>query len=392
MALSSNQQVLIKQLESEALINGRYENLICISVNGNDRRGALSFVFQAYDQAESCPVAIKVMDPDRLHDKYRIASFEREPELLEIVEGKKRCLQLKNGLQYYEWDINHSSVAVPLKFNCGYFVTEWIEEDVDDYFYNQDQVDPEVKLLIYRKLLLAVEAIHRSEIFHRDMKVDNIRLKSIGDEQIVVVIDYGTAARHDTPSLSSAYAEPVGAGAFAPPEAFVGFSGDRELGHLADNYALGCLLYDLFNTREFRHARASETPFRTLIHAVGSVLVAESSRDGKLRLWREQMKSFHSLATAPVIDGAGNSIPPCIAPILKRIYAQLIDFDFNERASNLSHARRLIDSSLKVLSHNKINAAYIKRKRLMRKQKQERVRLKQERLNQYLTDRVDQDA
>ena len=197
MTTSTNQLELIRQLENTQLLNGRYEKLSCVNVVGGDRRGVLSLVFQGFDQAEKALVAIKVMDPDRLGDTYRLAAFEREPKILEIIEGKKRCLQVKNGLKQYEWEVTLSGGTAPLKFQCGFFVTEWIEEDVDDYFFQQDTCDPKVKLAIFRKLLLAVDSLHKTHIFHRDLKVDNIRVKTIDNEQIVIAIDFGTAARND---------------------------------------------------------------------------------------------------------------------------------------------------------------------------------------------------
>ena len=131
MSLSANQNELVKELEGLSDLNHRYVGLRCVSVLAGNRRGVMSLVFQAYDQITDAPVAIKVMDPDRLGDAYRLAAFEREAQLLELVEGQKRCLQLKQGLDNYEWEVMITGASAPLKFQCGYFVTEWIEEDID---------------------------------------------------------------------------------------------------------------------------------------------------------------------------------------------------------------------------------------------------------------------
>ncbi|MDA0822841.1 MAG: protein kinase [Proteobacteria bacterium] len=392
MPLSPNQVELIKQLELATLVGGRYEKLRCVNASGTARRGVLSLVFQGYDRVNDCLVAMKFMDPDRLSDAYRIAAFEREPEILELVEGRKRCLQIADNLQHYDWEVTLPGAASPLKFRCAYFVTEWIEEDIDDYFFQQDTIDPAEKLRIFRDLVLSIEAIHSANICHRDLKIDNVRLKVVENEQIVVTIDFGTAAHHDTPSLSSAYARPVGASAFAPPEAFVGFSGDRKLGHLADSYALGALLFDLFNTREFRFVRGSETPFNSLLAAVGSSMAASASRDDSLKIWRNHVRQFRAQSNPPQIDGAGNSIPPSIKSLVNRVYLQLANFDFNRRTSNFSAVRNVIDSALRALANTKKQAEELKRKRRMRKQRQDKALLKQQKLDHYLTNRLGHDA
>ena len=77
--LSANQQELIKQLETTPHLCHRYEKLSCVNVRGTNRRGVLSLVFQGFDKIEKSLVAVKVMDPDRLGDRYRLEAFEREP-------------------------------------------------------------------------------------------------------------------------------------------------------------------------------------------------------------------------------------------------------------------------------------------------------------------------
>ncbi len=384
IVLSATQKQLVNQLESIPVLNRRYEKLHCVSVQGQKRRGVQSLVFQAYDRIANILVAIKVMDPDRLGDAYRIACFDREPQLLELVEGKHRCLQLVQSLVHYKWELTVPGAEEPLQFRCGYFVTEWIEEDADDFFFKQDAINAETKLRLFRNLLLAIEAIHSTSIFHRDLKIDNIRLKTTEAGQIVVAIDYGTAAGIETPKLPSTYDGPVGAPAFAPPEAFTGFAGDRELGHLADSYALGSLLFDLFNSREFIYVRENETQFNLLICAVGSVLAGESSRAGKLRAWSEQVKQFRSILGPPEIEGPGHTIPASISSIIRDLYAKLANFDFRNRLGDLQYALRCVDSALRALTNGQKQTVELRRKRLLRQRRQEKARQKQERLNRYL--------
>lgn len=389
MTLSPNQEDLIGQIETSKIISSRYENLRCINRSANSVRGMMSLVFQGYDKYTNEFVAIKMMDPDKLGDSYRIAAFQREPKLLEKVLGKTRCLQLVDGIQNYQWIVKPTigDGATLLKIECNFFVTEWIEEDIDDYFYRQDTLDPVAKLVIFRKLLLAVRALHRLEIFHRDLKIDNIRLKSVGEEQVVVVIDYGTAASADATKIASDYVVPVGAKAFSPPEAFVGFSGDRNLGKLADIYALGALFFDLFNTKEFRNARFDETNFDKLLIALGAQLSKEATDEGRLICWRKQMRKFQSFVTHPVIDGPGNSIPSSITYLIKRIYESLIEFDFNKRLENSSCVLKNLDSAITVLKNSRSQSLQLQRKKILRRKRQRKIQEKQERLLKYLSEK-----
>ena len=383
MGLSGNQKELIHQLQNESSFMGRYTNLNCVNVIGGKRRGVLSLVFQGHDSVRDCLVAIKVMDPDRLSNAYRIKAFEREPDLLQALEGRNRCLQLVSGLEHYIWEINHQGAQEPLQFQCGFFVVEWLEEDVDEYFYEQDKHEGPVKLEIFRNILLAVEATHHAKIFHRDIKVDNIRVKSTDDSSVAVLIDFGTATHFCGAPLESNYSGPVGAPAYSPPEAFVGFSGDRDVGRLSDSYALGALLFNLFNHREFRNVQKHETRFDQLLWSMKSQLATESSLDNKRRKWQQHIRKFKNMPVTPEIAGPGNTLPPSISQIIKRAYSGLINFDFLQRTGNLSITRRHIDTAIRVLSNQKRQEIDLSRKRDIRKRRQEKIRQKQKRIDMF---------
>ncbi|MDD9997356.1 MAG: protein kinase [Rhodospirillaceae bacterium] len=388
MPISTNQNALIKQLENAHLINGRYENLNCVNVHGGNRRGVLSLVFQGYDRISKKFVAIKVMDPDRLSNAYRIRAFEREPTILENLEGKNRCLQIIDGLQHYRWEVKYPGSSDPLKFECGFFTIEWLEEDADEFFLEQQNYNSIQKLEIFRQLLLAVEAIHRAQVFHRDIKVDNIRLKSIKNNSALILIDFGTAAQFHDPSIATTYTDPVGAPAFSPPEAFVGFAGERDIGMLSDSYALGAILFNLFNYREFRHARDRETRFHQLLAAIAPLVARSNSRKDKIEVWSDHMHRFRHLSYAPAIDGPGSTLSIAVLGLIKDVYSQLIEFDFLRRTSDLVSIRRRVDSALKLLDNHKREEIELRRRRLLRKRRQEKIQRRKKRLEKYIGRRL----
>ena len=392
MTLSANQTELIKQLENTNQLEGRYEKLKCINAWDGGRRGELSLVFQAYDVLCQSVVAIKVMDPDHLSNAYRIKAFEREPSILDRLEGKNRCLQILDGLQRYNWKIKVPASPEPLSIPCGFFVTEWPEEDVDDYFLRQQDFDAIEKLLVFRQLLLATEAIHRWDVCHRDIKWDNIRVRSTDGEPTLILIDFGTAARLSDESLNSNYVGPVGAKAFSPPETFMGLSGNRWLGKLSDSYALGSLLFNMFNSRLFYTVQKENTDYEKLMMTLTPIIVGENSDKGKLELWRKHIVRLRSLKSSPKIDGPGSTLPVSISQNVEQTYLQLTNFDFLSRLSDLSIARNRIDTAIRILSSQKWEALEVKRRRIRRAQKQERVHRKQQRLERYTTNWLPQNV
>lgn len=388
MSLKPLQLELINQFENLGQVNERYENLHCVNVLNGQRRGVLSLVFQAHDILQQSLVAIKVMDPDRLGDSYRIDAFDREPRILEKLEGKNRCLQLTDGLQQFSLKFDASNYPEPISVPCKFFVTEWLEEDVDDYFWRQQDFGAAEKLDIFRKLLLAVEAIHRWNVFHRDIKIDNIRVKSVRGEAMLVLIDFGTAACNTDSKLGSNYSGPVGADAYSPPEAFLGFSGERLLGKRSDSYALGALLFHLFNSQLFHLARQERTDYDKLMMSMIPIMQGGNSLEQKLELWKNHIRRFRSLTAPPEIGGPGHTLPLSISQVIAQTYMQLANFDFMHRISDLSKARKKIDTAIHILNFQESERLAIASRRKRRKLRREKIRDKQERLENHISKRM----
>ena len=201
----SNRDFLISRLKDISL-QDRFVVQECVNYDQRMQQkmsGNFSLVFKAFDKANQEPVAVKFFDPDtsKQADPYRIDAFQREPELLKTLLGKRRCLQLVSDMKTF--DIAHqlegSEEAVELSY--PYFVTEWINDRIDDFFLSPNEISELARLELFFDIISAVEAIHGHEVYHRDLKPDNLRQYKEQLKRIVVAIDLGTAARFSSSGL-----------------------------------------------------------------------------------------------------------------------------------------------------------------------------------------------
>jgi len=156
----TNKKYLISQIEGLAELDGRYKSLQCINFKPTEpRRGNFSLVFRAFDKVEDCEVAIKFFDPDLLADQYRLACFEREPEILAMLIGSRRCLQMDGPIRQYDLKIplpDGTDFLAPILF----FVSNWVDRDIDAYFEVQDKIESLAKLDVFRGIVLRFLSSH----------------------------------------------------------------------------------------------------------------------------------------------------------------------------------------------------------------------------------------
>lgn len=373
MPLHQNNVLLITQLEAAPLVANRYANLRAVNcaVGGAAKRGCFSIVFKAHDVLEDRPVALKFfdLDPGVQADVYRRTAFVRESQLLQALLNRERCLQLVDSLNTYQ--LNVGGFAVP----CSYFAVEWLDNDIDHYFLARQPLPPVAKLRLFNDVVLAVEALHRCEIFHRDLKADNLRSADKELRRVVVAIDLGTAARVDSGALATGYGHPVGAPAYAAPEAFCGAAGNRRIAQFTDYYALGCLLYELFNPDYFYVAVNVANPsLQARLIAVIQNVPERVNEAIQLAQLNTALDHF-GLGVAPVrIDGPGSLCDAATAPILNEVLRKLTHFDYRQRAPSLAWVRTRLWSAIRVLENERLYQARLAASRARRKRRIERLR------------------
>lgn len=348
--------------------------------NGDPVRGGgiLSVVFKANDSHTGTPVAIKFFDPDHQGPRatYRAELFQREAGLLHAVRGNTRCLQLVQGLREFDLTLMSESAGLSITIPCQYFVTEWLDHDINAIFYAQETFDAGEKLALFRNLSLAVTALHNAAIVHRDLKPDNLRCRDPDIKSMIVPIDFGTAASFDHQSLGSTIdyqSGPVGAPGFAPLEARFGLSGIRVLGRYSDYYALGCMFHDLFNTEFFFHRQWNDAGYQACLAIFDryqtNLHFETLPPEEALGKWHELISAAKRQVNIPSMEGPHTSLPASIKPVSEQLLRMLTAVDYRDRLSEPTKLVRLIDAMIRILQNQRAAQRELDRRRALRRQR-----------------------
>jgi serine/threonine protein kinase len=390
---SANSLLLVNALESQAVVDGRYTGLKCVNINSltGQQRGCFSLVFSAFDKVDQRQVALKFFDLDasNIFAQYRFDAFQREHTILQSLLGVRRCLQVASSFSTYKLHLTNPNGTV-FEMPCPYFAVEWLDEDVDKYFQQQDTIDTVEKLCLYHDIVLATEALHSKQVYHRDIKMDNLRATYERLARLIVAIDLGTAARLESPNLQSDYDHgSVGAPFYAPAEARCGFAGERKIARFTDMYALGCMLFELFNRSYFYRELVSLNPNYQAVLMVMSI-AARSGRTpaDRLQAWQNALRTHGHGVTPVSILSSGHSVPPSISTLLDDLVRAMTRFDYRQRPVSLEYVRRRIQSAITVLRNERVSRDRIKAAKARRAARIARLAAKEQRLAEAMAKRI----
>ncbi len=363
------------------LFENRFSNIKLANYDSvsDTQRGCFSVVFRARDVASGADVALKFYSLDTAvsGNVYRRQGFARESDILSTLLGKEKCLQLVKPLTTYALPVSLSAGG-SAAMACEYFAVEWLDEEIDGYFLDPHHYDSIEKLKLFHSIVLSVETLHRYGVFHRDLKPDNLR--RISSKKLVVAIDLGTAARFQSPSIAAGYTSSVGASGYASPEALCGLAGNRILAPYTDLYALGCLLFELFNDDHFFVAiRACNPNLDLRFSALCSLLRPGTSEGDQAQDWTKGLDVFSRGVTGCPIDSPGSKIEPGVSQLLGELLVGLTHIDYRRRPS-FEMVRNRLRIAIRVLENESAYQNRLNSLKLWRQRRMEKLALKVRRL------------
>lgn len=181
-------------------------------------RGGMGEVWRAFDTVTERTVAIKVLPPHLADDNQFQQRFRREAK---AAAG----LDEPHVVPIFDFGEIEGRLFVAMRLIQG--------QDLQD-FLSKGPLQPAYAVRIIEQIASAVDAAHRIDLVHRDVKPSNILVT--GDD-FAYLIDFGIARAAGETSLTTTGIT-LGTWAYMAPERFKGIADAR-----SDIYALTCVLY-----------------------------------------------------------------------------------------------------------------------------------------------------
>jgi tetratricopeptide (TPR) repeat protein len=185
-------------------------------------RGGMGVVYRAQQVGINRIVALKMIIAGGHASPDQLLRFQAEAESV----GR---LQHPNIVQIYDIG-KHDGLP--------YFSLEFVDgKPLDKVLDGQPQPDKKGAELI-EKLARAMHYAHENNVIHRDLKPANILLTKT---EIPKITDFGLAKQMESDSSQTKTGTIMGTPSYMAPEQG---RGEKTIGHLADVYALGSMLYE----------------------------------------------------------------------------------------------------------------------------------------------------
>ena len=221
-------------------------------------RGGMGEVYLARDARLGRPVALKVL-PERFAQDERFRErFLRESRLAASLDHP-------NVVPVYDAGEADGRLFIAMRYVDG--------ADLKALLRAGGPLEPERTVAIAGQVAEALDAAHRRGLVHRDVKPSNVLLDQQGDRDHAYLADFGLT--HTGHGADPTDAQLMGTVDYVAPEQVRG----DELDGRADQYALGCLLFEcLTGSLPFRQSSDVATIFAHLEEAAP----AASERNGAL--------------------------------------------------------------------------------------------------------------
>ena len=205
---------------------GRYELLELIG------EGGMGLVYLA-EQKEPVKrrVALKIIKPG-MDSKQVVARFEAERQVLALLDHP---------------NIAHVLDAGTTGTGRPYFVMEYVKGLSIIQYCDQNKVNIEQRLKLFRQVCEGVHHAHQKGIIHRDLKPSNILVSVHGDRVVPKIIDFGIAKATTQPltdkTVFTSQGQLLGTPEYMSPEQVDLAMQDIDI--RSDIYSLGVVLYEL---------------------------------------------------------------------------------------------------------------------------------------------------
>jgi serine/threonine-protein kinase len=193
-------------------------------------QGGMGAVYEGTQLRLGRRVAVKVMARELAANPEALARFRREAEVTSQL-GHPHIVQV--------FDFGTAPGGEP------YLVMEFLEgEDLEKRLARVGRLGPGAASHIVKQIASALAATHAKGIVHRDLKPANVFVLAVeGETDFVKVVDFGISkVRAATTRLTAALAV-MGTPNYMAPEQAAGRV--DEIDHRTDQWALGCIAYEL---------------------------------------------------------------------------------------------------------------------------------------------------
>ncbi|MGX9416530.1 protein kinase domain-containing protein [Vibrio sp. WJH972] len=182
-----------------------------------------SHVFLAQDTQTETFVVLKTPSAESSQDIAHLDTF-----LLEDWIAKK--LSNPHLMQSHKSNRVQSSLYTVTEYIDGLTLSQWIK----------DNLEPDINTVrqIITQIAKGLQAMHRQEMIHQDIRPHNIMIDKFG---VVKIIDFGAT---NVAGITEIYSHPqsiMGTAQYTAPEYFIGHAGS----HRSDIFSLGVIAYQM---------------------------------------------------------------------------------------------------------------------------------------------------
>lgn len=227
----NNQHVTCQACGSDLLLQGRYRVMRLLSSNSG-----FGLVYEAFQQDQ--PKILKVLRRDRSENSKVLSLFRKEAEVLSQLDHPGVPLIAADGYFVYQPKNGPPLHCIVMEKIDGPNLLQWMQQQG-----NHPIGEHQAFQWLYQ-LAEILRRVHQLNYFHRDIKPDNIMLRSSGQ---LVLVDFGAARE-----MSQTYLAQVGSlgittissAGYTPPEQEQGQAVPQ-----SDFYALGRTILFLLTGR-----------------------------------------------------------------------------------------------------------------------------------------------